>query len=208
MELPGKLLEQIAFNTRPKIEERMLIVMNKGTDEERLYQPLQTNNKFFKIAVTFLTGFNSIFNVTDKNNNFYFMKSITDEDDFIQITIPPGAYEIESLKYEIKRIIIDEEILLKQIIHSQSNQISPQGSFIEISPQGPIISFMFDDSIRDLLGFHAITLYEEYDLSSNPVDILSFDNVFLETNIAQGMICKGKRSGIVHNWTMTVDPGY
>ena len=51
---------------------------------------------------------------------------------------------------------------------------------------------MFDDSIRDLLGFNARTLYEEYTLSNNPVDILSFDNIFIECNIAQGMIFKGK----------------
>ena len=53
MELPSKLLEQIAFNTRPKIEEHMLIVMNKSTHEEPSSQPLQTNNKQFKIAVIF-----------------------------------------------------------------------------------------------------------------------------------------------------------
>ena len=41
-ELPSKLLEQIAFNTRPKIEERMLIVMDKSTHEEHLSQPFQT----------------------------------------------------------------------------------------------------------------------------------------------------------------------
>ena len=45
MELPSKLLEQIAFNTRPKIEEHMLIIMDKSTHEERLFQALQTNNK-------------------------------------------------------------------------------------------------------------------------------------------------------------------
>ena len=37
------------------------------------------------------------------------MKSITDEDGFIQIIIPPGAYEIESLDKEIKRIVIGED---------------------------------------------------------------------------------------------------
>ena len=95
MELPTKLLEQIAFNTRPKIEEHMLIVMDKSTHEEHLSQPLQTNIKQFKIAVTFLTGYNGIFNLTNSNNMFYFMKSITDEDGFVQITIPPGAYELE-----------------------------------------------------------------------------------------------------------------
>ena len=54
----------------------------------------------------------------------------------------------------------------------------------------------------------ARTLYEEYTLSNNPVDILSFDNIFIDCNIARGMIFKGKRSGIVHNFTMEVEPGY
>ena len=209
MELPSKLLEQIAYNTRPKIEEHMLIVMDKSTHEEHLFQPLRTNNKQFKIAITFLTGYNGIFNIRNENNKFYFKKTITNEDGFIKITIPPGAYEIESLNNEIKRIIIDEGH------YTESNypftiqpNFSTLGSIIEISPQGPIISFMFDDSIRDLLGFNARTLYEEYTLSNNPVDFLSFDNIFIECNIAQGMIFKGKRSGIIHNFTMDVDPGY
>ena len=76
----------------------MLIVMGKSTHEERLSQPFQTNKKQFKIAVTFLTGYNVIFNVTNSNNNFFFAKSISDEDGFIQITIRQGVYEIESFK--------------------------------------------------------------------------------------------------------------
>ena len=116
MELPSKLLEQIALNTRSKIEEHLLIIMDKSTHEEHLFQPLQTNNKQFKIAVTFLTGYNGIFNVTNSNNKFYFTKSVTDKDGYIIITITQGSYEIKSLNNEIKRIIIDEE--LKQIIHS------------------------------------------------------------------------------------------
>ena len=67
---------------------------------------------------------------------------------------------------------------------------------------------MFDDSLKDLLGFHAIILYEEYNLSPNPVDIISFNNIFIETDIARGMIFKGKRSGIIMNFTMSVSPGY
>ena len=207
MELPSKLLEQIAFNTRPKIEEHMLIVMDKSTHEEHLSQPLQTNNEKFKIAVTFLSAYNGIFNVTNRNNKFYFKKNLIDED-FIQIRIPEGAYEIESLNDEIKRIIIDKEYYT---IESYPFKIKPNfstlGSIVEIKSKGPIIGFVFDDSIGSLLGFNETILYEEYNLSPNPVDILSFDNIFLETDIAQGMIFKG-RSGIIHNWTMTVDPGY
>ena len=61
---------------------------------------------------------------------------------------------------------------------------------------------MFDDRMRDLLEFNAKTLYEEYNLSQNPVDIISFDNIFNETDIAKGMIFKGKRSAIIDNWSM------
>ena len=100
MELPSKLLEQKAYNTRPKIEEHMLIVMDKSTHEEHLSQPLQTNNKQFKIAVTFLSAYNGIFNVTNRNSKIYFKKSLIEED-FIQITIPSGAYEIDIIPKDI-----------------------------------------------------------------------------------------------------------
>ena len=70
MELPSKHLEQIAFKTRSKKEEHMLVVRDKSTHEEHLSQPSQTNNKQFKIAVAFLNGFNGIFNVANSNNRF------------------------------------------------------------------------------------------------------------------------------------------
>ena len=58
MELPNKILEQIAFHTRPGIEEQILIVMDKSTHKKHLFQPLQTGNQQFKVAVSFLTGYN------------------------------------------------------------------------------------------------------------------------------------------------------
>ena len=208
MELPSEILEQIAFNTRPKIEEHMLIVMSQSNHEEHLFQPIQTNNKQFKIAITFLTGYNGIFNVTNSNNKFDFLKSITD-DDHIIITIPPGAYEIESLNDEIKRIIIDQEHYTEtNYPFNIKPNFSTLGSIVEISAQGPVKTFLPDDSIGGLLGFNKITTFEEYNLSDNPVDILSFDNIFIETDIAKGMIFKGKRTGIIHNFTMDVGPGY
>ena len=72
MELSSKLLEQIAYNTRSRKGEHMLVVMDKSTHEEHLIQPLQTNNKQLKIAVTFLTAYNGIFNVTSKNKKNLF----------------------------------------------------------------------------------------------------------------------------------------
>ena len=185
MELPSKVLEQIAIITKPKIEEHVLIIMNKSILEEHLSQPLQTNNKQFKVGITFLTAYNGIFNVTNSNNKFYFTKSITDDDHYIMITISPGAYEIESLNDEIKRIIIDDEHFTSENYPFQIKpNFSTLGSIIEISNQESAISFRPDDSLGSLLGFNKGTIYEEYNLSDNPVDILSFDNIFIECDIA------------------------
>ena len=59
---------------------------------------------------------------------------------------------------------------------------------------GSQIKFLPHDSIRNFSRFDAVTFYEKKNiLSSNPVDILSFDNIFLATDIDQGMIFKSRR---------------
>ena len=90
---------------------------------------------------------------------------------------------------EIKRIIIDEGH------YTEANypfKIKPNfstlGSIIEICDPESVISFKPNDSIGSLLGFNKRSIYEEYNLSDNPVDILSFDNIFLECNISQVML--------------------
>ena len=203
------MLEQLAHNTRLKIEEHMLIVMNESTHEQHLFQSLQTNNKQFKIADTFLTGFNGIFNVRNSNKKFYFMKSVTDKDGYIIITIPQSSYEIESLNNETKRSIIDEEHYTEaSYLFNIKPNFSTLGSIIEISNQRPVRKFAPNDSIRGLLGFHKTTIFEEYNFSPNAVDILSFNNIFIETDIAKGIIFKGKPTGILQKFASDVDLGY
>ena len=209
MELASKVLEQIAINTRPKTEKHLLVVMDKSTHEEHLSQQLQTNNKQFKKAVAFLTCYSGIFNITNENNKICFAKSFSDEDGFLQIATSKGAYELEILSNEIKRIIIEEDHYTEAnypfTIKPNFSTLAP---IIETSAQRPVIIFVPDDSIGDFLGFNKATIYEEYNLSPNPVDILSFENIFLECDIAQALIFRCKRSGTIHNFTKDVDPGY
>ena len=58
------------------------------------------------------------------------------------------------------------------------------------------------------MGFEPKVFHEEYTLSDYPVDIQSIEIVFPETNIADGMIFRGKRSGKYHNFRMDDDPVY
>ena len=123
--------------------------------------------------------------------------------------IARGAYELESLNIEIKRIIIEKEQYTEaNCPFSNKPNFSTLGSIIEISTQGSVFTFVPDDSIRDLLGFNKTAIFEEYTLSPNLVDILLFDKFFFEWDFAQGMIFKGERGEIFQNFTMDVDRGY
>ena len=55
--------------------------------------------------------------MSNSNDKFYFAKSVSDKDGFLQITIPPGAFEIESLNNEIKRILMEKEHFTEAIYH-------------------------------------------------------------------------------------------
>ena len=112
------------------------------------------------------------------------------------------------MNIDIERINIDEGYFTEtDYPFTFKPNFSALGCIIKISTQGPLVKFLPNDSIIDLLGFDANTLYEEYNLSPNPVELLSFDNIFLECDNAQGLTCKGK-SGIIHNFTMDIDSGY
>ena len=72
----------------------------------------------------------------------FFKKALIDEN-FLQISIPEGAYKIESLAKEIKMNIVDKGH------YTEANypfKIKPNfstlGSFVEILPQGAIIGFV------------------------------------------------------------------
>ena len=161
-----------------------------------------------KTVFTFSTGYNGIFKVTNSNNKFLFAKLINMYG-FFQVTIPQRAYEIESLFNEIKRVIIEEgQFTEADSPFTTKQNISTLGFIFKISRQEPLFNFLPDDSIRDLLGFDALTLYEEYNLSLNSINNSPFDYIFNETDITQGKIFRWKMSGINHYMTMDVSPRY
>ena len=71
----------------------MLVLMHKSTHEKKVIPITTTNKKQFNKATNLLPGYNCIFNVTNKNNNFYFATSITGKFGSIQKPTPPRTYE-------------------------------------------------------------------------------------------------------------------
>ena len=116
-----------------------------------------------------------------------------------QVVITPGAYEIESLNKEIETILEGEghytEVNYPLTIKPS---FSTLGSIVETFRQEPLFKFLPNDSIRGLLGLNASTIYEDHNLSPNPVDNLSSDNVSLDCDISEGVFFKSKRTGVTH----------
>ena len=111
---------------------------------------------------------------------------------------------------EIERKIIKEGFFTEAIYpFTIKPNFSTYGSVVEISLNitDKQIAFDLDDSMRNILRFKPVTIHDEHP-SDFTFDIFSFDNFFLETDVAQVMILKGNRTGIVHSFLMNFHPGY
>ena len=102
--------------------------------------------------------------------------------------IPPGTYELERLNKEVKRNIIKESYFVEEnypFLFKPS--LSTRGSVSEIKPIfiDTQIVYSPNDNLGDLPGFRSDVLSGKYNLSLNPFEILSIDNIFIETNIAR-----------------------
>ena len=122
--------------------------MDYSTHEENLCESLQIDIEKFKIAVTFLTGYNGIFIVTDKNIKICFAKSNTDKVGFIKITTPKGSYELENLKNQIKKNFLEKRHFSEaDFWFTFKPNFSTLRFLIESSRQDPLNSFTPEDSI-------------------------------------------------------------
>ena len=182
MELPSKISEQIAFITRPKLEEHMLVVMDRFIHDEHLSQLLKTNKKQFKNAVTFLTGYNGISTLLTKTINFILQNQLRR---MILMLLPCWRVPTnDSLNDENIKIINKEGYFTEEnypfVIKPN---FSTLGSIIEIKPNfiGSQVGFIHDKSIGVLSGFDSVVIYEKRNFSPEPVDIITFDDIFLET---------------------------
>ena len=115
-----------------------------------------------------------------------------------------------SLDKEIKRFIfVERYITAEDYPFSIKPNFSALVSILDIKPgRGWEISFSQDDTLRGLLNFKPRAIYKDCNLPQNPFDKLSFDKIFLETDIAQEMIIKAERTGRIHIIFMDVDPGF
>ena len=180
-----------------------LIVENKKSDINFKFQtPLQLDPNFnYELALVYFSTYNSIFNVTNKNNKII-IKIITNQKT-IPIELPPGAYEINEISSIIGNILkVDKTLIpLKDkefYIIIKPNPIS-LNCIMQISKNCEV-QFPKENSLANMLGFETEKIYSEGNHSSKSVAISNINRIMIECNIVEGAFYNGEKTNIIFDF--------
>lgn len=156
------------------------------------YSPALQLDGEYECGVLYMSTFNSIPNIDNRNNNFYYGKNKV-------IKIPEGSYELQ-----------DIDDYLKEHIQGCSFALTCNNNTLKTSILcSENINFDKENSIGNLLGFGSESIQANILTESPyPVSILSTTIVRIECDIVSGSFVNGKPSHIIHEFVPNVPPGY
>lgn len=166
--------------------------------EANYFPPIELSpNHQYSLALVELLTFNSIPNIDEGKNKFYY----TYNEKSYTLTIPPGSYEIEDIHNYLQKILQKRGV---------SFELRPNNNTLcsEIKSDCTI-NFEPSDSIARLLGFNNKSLTpNKIHISDLPVRILKVNSVGIECNITGGAYINGKKVHIIHEFFPIAPPGY
>src|SRR6266853_1812507 len=148
----------------------------------------------YEIALRRFDRYNSIYNVTASNNNFYYFNGTVNR----TITTVPGAYDVGAINTEIQR-----QMKLLGDVTTVGNQdtfsinlypnLNTLKSIITLT-NNYTVDFTKPNSLRLLLGFDSIILNAAYNQSTNIINIQVFNNILINTVLCNGLYINSKSS--------------
>ncbi len=172
------LLTKIEHNTRRRPEITLEFKMNTNKKRFPIDPPISLHEGNYCMGLISLSVYNTIFNITSKNNHFKYLNGGEGISSPVwkTIIIPPGAYEIEqineAIQDEIKNngdMIEDDDMNEEEYAITIEANDSTQKTKITCA-SGYQIDFTDVQSIGKLLGFNARILKEESTRSKRAVE--------------------------------------
>lgn len=146
----------------------------------------------YAIGLRSLVTFNSIPNITNKNNEFR-----VDEESFY---LPIGTYEIDDIAKFIN-FASQGEVNLKIFLNRRNQKCKLYCN--------KTIDFTRPNSFAHLLGFGKVILHEnEYHESKFCVDMHPVKSIFVECNLANGSYFNSKSNQNIYSFPCTVPSGF
>ena len=161
--------------------------------------------KTYELALISANIWYSWHNITTKNNKFRYSP---DGSVWVNLVVPPGAYNIVDVNAEIKRLV-------KAKGHDPDNNgITPNYDTLKgrITLAGNYKMDLRDKSssgnLRPVLGFDSKLLSKNGDHDSDrPVNITDINSVAIRCNLIDSSYINGSLTDIVHSFSPTVPPG-
>ncbi len=168
------LLTKIEHNTKRRPEITLELKMNKNKKRFPIDPPISLHDGNYCMGLISLSVYNTIFNVTTKNNHFTYFNGTERSGLWKTILIPPGAYEIDQINDEIQdQLEINGDMV--KVKNSDTYPItieandSTQKSEITCASDYQV-DFTDVQSIGKLLGFNARILKEESTRSKRNIE--------------------------------------
>lgn len=155
---------------------------------------------YYEIGLTNFSSNNSIPNVDEKNNKFYYGNNEL-------IEIPIGSYELSNIsKYLVNAIAQKEDKEKNKTYLRLSANFNTLKCEIKCSKD---IDFSKSDSIGSLLGFKNVKLPANIlHYSDFPVDIMKVNMIRVDCNIVTNSFNNGESVHTIHAFYPTDPPGY
>lgn len=177
-----------------------------------LHPALELNpNKKYALALIGLHTFNSIPNIDERANKFYYREKANK--DVNGIIIPTGSYEISDIEKFLQQH-------LQERLNIERNETTDSESLLSLKPNNNTlkceiksklyeIDFRPSDSIGSMLGFSKKVLSaNQLHESDNAVNIIKVLTIRLECNLVVGSYYQGRPTHTLFQFSPEVNPGY
>lgn len=164
--------------------------------------------------------YNSIANINEKNNKFYFI--VTDARDFeysvnniesihgwdngdvvefmYSIVVPVGSYEIDEIIEFLNKEFKKQDVNIKITCDKNTMKCCINSELI--------VDFTPNDCIGSVLGFSKKRLPKGENKSNKLIDIQHINNLRIDCDLVTGSFHNGKNTHTIYEFYPNVDPGY
>jgi hypothetical protein len=189
-----------------------IVLTGETTDfTTNLLCPIRLNeNKKYEAALLSLDTYNSIPNITNKNNIFKY--SSDNGNSWGIITFNTGSYELTEINDELQRQMVEKghfdrensEFHISIIVND-----SELKSIVNITNKSYLVDFTVENTIRTILGFQPVILSHGRNTSQNIVNITDTNLVLVNVDFISGSYVNGGRSPAIYSFNPNkVSPGY
>jgi len=180
----------------------LLLSANTSAFSTQICPPLELTGKRWAVGLLNLKTYNSIPNITEKNNVFTY--STDSGSTWKTITLAVGSYEIGEINSEIQRLMqLNGDSGIEITVNRPS-----LGSVVNITPATYAVDLTVANSLALTLGFDPVILTQGYNISPHIVKILTVNSVLVNCNIVGHSYLKSKQNPVLYSFFPNVKPGY